>query len=166
MNIIIEGPDNGGKSSLIERLQPALKRTIIHNTVDKDAQSVLAKQSAEVSREGNILYDRSAVISEYIYCMVLSRAPVIDIDMASIFEIARNSVLVICLPSKEAVCGTSKDEMEGVKENIERLYDAYDRLVDFLAIEGVPFFIYNWQADSVDDVIGYINKRNELEWKK
>lgn len=166
MNLIIEGPDNAGKSTLIEFLKPHLVGSVIHNTVDKDAQSVLAKQSAELSRQGNTCYDRSAVISEYIYCSVLRRAPVIDINLDSIFRLAESTILVICLPAKHHVTGTTKEEMAGVKENISALYDAYDSLVDHLSIAKVPFVVYDWEANEPQEILDYINHRNEMEWKK
>lgn len=166
MNIIVEGPDNAGKSTLIKFLESNLRRSVIHNTVDKDSSSVLAKQTQELSLEGNTIYDRSAVISEYIYCMVLKRAPVIDINLDSIFKLAENTILIICLPSIDKVLGTTKDEMEGVKENLRELYVEYDRLVDHLSVAGHHFVIYDYEAVEKEDVLEYILKRNEANWRK
>lgn len=165
MNLIIEGPDNAGKSTLIKFLEPHISGGVIHNTVDKDAESVLAKQSAELSLEGDKCYDRSAVISEYIYCSVLGRTPVIDINLDSIFALAKSTILVICLPSKHHVTGTTKEEMAGVKENISALYDAYDNLVDHLSIAKVPFVVYDWEANEPQEILDYIKARNDANWK-
>ena len=62
MNITVEGPDNAGKSTLIKFIESHFKRSVVHNTVDKDSSSVLAKQAKELSLEGNLIYDRSAEI--------------------------------------------------------------------------------------------------------
>ncbi|UOK16670.1 hypothetical protein HBKIJOIA_00069 [Salmonella phage S1] len=166
MNIIVEGPDNARKSTLIKFLEPHLGRSIIHNTVDKDAESVLAKQAAENALEGNSIYDRSAVISEYIYCMVLQRAPVIDIDIYSVAELVDNSITIFCLPPVAECLKTTKDEMPGVVENLQAIYDAYDKMVDELSCIGKQFFVFDWTIDSQEEVLEYINERIMKEWKK
>lgn len=168
MNVIIEGPDNSGKSTLIKFLESNLRRSVIHNTVDKDSTSVLGKQAQELSLEGNIIYDRSAVISEYIYCLVLQRAPVIPFNISHVADLCDNAIVVFCLPPLDKVLATTKDEMPGVVENLEKLYNQYDNLIDELVMMGKQFFVYDWtiEADGAEAALEYINERNEKEWTK
>ena len=166
MNITVEGPDNAGKSTLIKFIESHFKRSVVHNTVDKDSSSVLAKQAKELSLEGNLIYDRSAVISEYIYCMVLGRAPVVDFNIHHVGELCDNTVVIFCLPPLERVLSTTKEEMPGVVENLHKLYTAYDNMIDELVCQGKSFFVYNFEIDTEEDVQQYIDERMLKEWKK
>lgn len=168
MNIILEGPDNAGKSGLAKFLESNLKRSVIHNTVDKDPESVLAKQAQENALEGDCIYDRSAVISEYIYCMVLQRTPVVHFSLSDVADLCDNAMVVFCLPPLEKVLATVKEEMPGVRENLEALYNQYDNLIDELVMMGKQFFVYDWtiEEDSAEAVLDYINERNLKEWTK
>lgn len=168
MNIIIEGPDNAGKSTLIEFLKSHTGRSVIHNTVDKDPESVMAKQAKENALEGNCIYDRSAVISEYIYCLVLQRTPVININVSHVADMCDNAIVIFCMPPVEKVLATTKDEMPGVVENLEALYNQYDNLIDELVMMSKQFFIYDWtvEEDGPEAALEYINERINKEWNK
>ena len=168
MNIIVEGPDNARKSTLIKFLEPHLGRSIIHNTVDKDPESVMAKQAKENALEGNSIYDRSAVISEYIYCMVLQRTPVININVSHVADMCDNAIVIFCMPPIEKVLATTKEEMPGVVENLEALYNQYDNLIDELVLMRKQFFIYDWtiEEDGPEAALEYINERINKEWNK
>lgn len=168
MNIIVEGPDNAGKSTLIKFLESNLRRSVIHNTVDKDSASVLAKQAKELSLEGDVIYDRSAVVSEYIYCLVLQRTPVIPVNISHVADLCDSAIMVFCLPPLEKVLVTTKDEMPGVVENLQALYEQYDNLIDELVMMGKQFFVYDWtmEEDGAEAALDYINERNLKEWNK
>ncbi|QDH45124.1 guanylate kinase [Salmonella phage SE13] len=168
MNIIIEGPDNAGKSTLIEFLKSRTGRSVIHNTVDKNPESVMAKQTKENALEGNCIYDRSAVISEYIYCLVLQRTPVVNINISHVADMCDNAIVIFCMPPVEKVLATTKDEMPGVVENLEALYNQYDNLIDELVLMSKQFFIYDWtiEEDGPGAALEYINERINKEWNK
>lgn len=168
MNIIIEGPDNAGKSTLIKFLESRTQRAVTHNTVDKDSLSVLGKQRKELSLEGNSIFDRSAVISEYIYCLVLGRAPVVKFNLSHVGDLCDNAIVIFCLPPLDKVLATTKYEMPGVVENLEALYNQYDNMVDELVMMGKQFFVYDWtmEEDGAEAALEYINERNDKEWKK
>lgn len=166
MNIIFEGPDNAGKSTLIEFIESHLRRGVIHNTVDKDTASVLGKQAKELSLEGNSIYDRSAVISEYIYCLVLQRAPVFPVNISHVADLCDNTIVVFCLPPLEKVLATTKEEMPGVVENLTALYNQYDNMIDELVLMGKQFYVYDWTFEGPELVLEYINERNNKEWQK
>lgn len=165
MNVIIEGTDNAGKSSLIEHLVSRIKFSVVHNTVDLDSASVLAKQAKEISRESNTLYDRSAVISEYIYRMVLGRPAIVKFDILSVKEVCDNAIVIFCIPPVEKCLASTKDEMQGVRENMYKLYEAYDRLVDTLNSMGAHFFVYDWTMDEPQSVLDYITESHAKWWK-
>lgn len=166
MNVIIEGCDNAGKSSLIKHLVSRTKLSTYHNVVDKNAASTLAKQAAEISREGNTIYDRSSVISEYIYSMVLGRAPVVPFNISDISELCNNAIVIFCVPPIDKVLATTKEEMQGVRENLCELYNAYDRLVDNLSVLNCEFFVYDWTMDEPEAVVDYISETHLKRWEK
>ena len=160
MNIIIEGVDNAGKSSLIEHLMPYLIGSVVHRGFDADAQSVLAKQVDELSPTGNTCYDRSAVISGYIYDLVLGRTPVVKFNLDSVAEVCENTIVILCKPPLANCLATDKDEMPGVVDNHTKLFDAYGEV--FYAMKNtyeVPFFTYDYTRNKPDDVVEYIISR-------
>ena len=65
------------------------------------------KQAAENALEGNSIYDRSAVISEYIYCLVLQRTPVININISHVADMCDNAIVIFCMPPVEKVLATT-----------------------------------------------------------
>lgn len=162
MNICVEGCDNSGKTTLVEALAQIYERQVRHAT--RPANDVAAKMlfEEEVDEDGSWILDRSQAISGYIYDSVV-RKQIPLFSMEHISTLARCTLLIICLPPKELVLGDqSREQMPGVRENHEALYDAYAELVygdhDFPggSIDGASVFVFDYTKHHLGDVIDWI----------
>ena len=141
---IVEGPDGGGKTTLIRRLQDELGFELMPRacTSDNGVDPTTLKQWVEddlrnASPQG-LFYDRHPLISEPIY------GPLIRGEMAEGFnhvgwlatQFARLSlmkpVMIFCLPPKQIVLENIRDSheattdhLEGVLRSAGAIYDLY-----------------------------------------
>ena len=162
MNICVEGPDNSGKSVLVKALSQIYDRPTLHATKlesDADARRMF---EAEVDDAGELVLDRSQAISDYIYSKVVRKQPSC-FDYDDVVEVAEKTLLIICLPPKDLVFGDRKrEEMPGVRENHEALYDEYMMLAygdhDFPggSIDGNSVFVFDYTKHHLGDVIDWI----------
>jgi hypothetical protein len=67
MNIIVEGPDNSGKSTLVECISKALGwRVIVSPGPSRNAQEFNERARQSLGQD-RIVFDRHCIVSEYIY---------------------------------------------------------------------------------------------------
>ena len=67
MNILIEGPDGTGKSTLAEALSTATGRPIVRSPgPPKNKQEIIERAEAALSTDG-VIFDRHPIISEWVY---------------------------------------------------------------------------------------------------
>lgn len=135
--IIVEGPDGGGKTTLIRRLSEDLGLRIAPRVV---AQDTTAMVDLKLWVEENLnlgyhmkLYDRHRLISEPIYGAVKNRVePGFDdlgwmtAMMSNFYEI--EPTIIYCLPPKAAVIHNVQhgyDDNSAVFSQIEVIYSAY-----------------------------------------
>ena len=137
MSIIIEGPDGGGKSTLIETLTKELKLPLHsrHCTSDEGPiDNLFDWAHADVATwelQKTSIYDRHPYISEYIYAGLL-RGGVAEEFLSitaqqDIDKMARDSLVVFCIPSLDTIAKNieASHQMDGVAANVENLYWAY-----------------------------------------
>ncbi|MCR8526345.1 hypothetical protein WB334_25605, partial [Escherichia coli] len=68
------------------------------------------------------------------------------------------ALLIICLPPKDVVLADKeRDQMPGVRENHEALYDAYASLVTDGKIGQASVFVYDYTKHSAIDVMNWID---------
>ena len=162
MNICAEGPDNAGKSTLVEALAQIYERQVRHATKPANDTAARMLYEEEIDYSGRWILDRSQAISGYIYDRVVRKQePFFNMD--DVAEIAQNTLLIICLPPKELVLeDNGRDQMKGVNENLSALYDAYSMLAfgdhDFPggSIAGNSVFVYDYTKHHLGDVIDWI----------
>lgn len=151
MNIIIEGCDNTGKSTLIRALLVVFPGVeVIHRTYIEDRLQVIENAKEELT-EGPRIYDRSSAISETVYCSALKREAVASFDVDYIRQLVNNNIIIFCRPPFHKVVESEKEEMEGVKENMRNIYDTYTnffRGMDF-ALDLCPgaYLKYDWTSE-------------------
>lgn len=162
MNICVEGPDNSGKSVLVKALSQIYDRPTLHATKMKSDADARSMFEAEVDDAGRLVLDRSQAISDYIYSKIV-RKQQSCFDYDDIVEVAEKTLLIICLPPKDLVLGDRKrEEMPGVRENHEALYDEYVTLAygdhDFHggSIDGNSVFVFDYTKHHMGDVIDWI----------
>lgn len=156
MNICIEGPDNSGKSTLVNELAYIYEREVRHAT--KPADNVAAALDFEIEcRDGSkLILDRSQAVSGLIYDAVV-RKQLPYFGLHDVERLAFDALLIICLPPKEIVLADKeRDQMEGVRDNHEALYDAYAGLVTDGKIGNSSVFVYDYTKHKPTDVMDWI----------
>lgn len=156
MNICVEGPDNSGKTTLVESLAQIYERQVRHASYTGNHNEDWLMFQDELADEGQLILDRSKAISGYIYDRVV-RKVASPFTYSEIAEVAQFTLLIICLPPKELVLeDNGRDQMKGVNENLSALYDAYDDLATGCMIDGNSVFIFDYTKHHLGDVIDWI----------
>lgn len=156
MNICIEGPDNSGKTTLVENLAQVYERQVRHATKPSSNEEALELFTEEVDQGGQFILDRSQAISGMLYDFHV-RKQVPYFGMSQCEDLAWNTLLIICLPPKELVLADQeRDQMPGVRENHEALYDAYADLATGSELGGNSIFVFDYTKHDLGDVIDWI----------
>ena len=175
MIIILEGPDNAGKSSLAKRLSCDLHVEVIHpggppkNIVEAIARCFEQERTFEIGTQLNIIFDRVTCISDMIYRGIPEYHNVFGLFQDQI-RYRKNIVVIYCRPSIERLRNfddhvTKDHEDESVvqhaKDNVERIIFEYDNVM--LRLESDPhvdFQRYNFEQD--DDSEEYMQLHQRL----
>lgn len=162
--IIVEGPDGGGKTTLITQLQqeyPDLE--VAPRVKDKQARTVVPDLQEWVNRnlsEGPQwkLFDRHRLISEFIYGPIIRKEQ--EPGFTNIpwvwhslrrFERLR-PILIYCLPPLEVVMANiaGDEENEVVWDHIMGIYTAYLQRATLDALHNGAI-IYDYTTDGQED---------------
>lgn len=179
MKLIVEGPDGGGKSTVIERLGltrrhlKALRAGIggaLEHPKDKgwggDDRAPIAYIRQMITAPDHLAFDRF-YLSEQIYGPMLRGQSAITLDGAMLVDEVRDQMnipMVICLPSFETAYANV------VKPGRERpgyqtpdfLREAYDRWTDMAdRQDSTSALIFNYEAESLDTLIASIRHITE-----
>jgi hypothetical protein len=139
MSIILEGPDGAGKTTLASDLQahfPGMEMhprfcTSVGGPIDGLAEAVYKDARA---RPTHFIYDRHPVISDYVYNASIPgrrfSPEFLTIAMGRVRErVAKSSFTIFCLPPFMSVLRNverdREEQMPGVRENIELIYNLY-----------------------------------------
>lgn len=189
--VIIEGPDHAGKSTLIRHIQETLGDAVElspHSRMSKDARNDPAFRDPEnvktrvyesISAPGAlrsqgpvILHDR-LFFSALVYDNVFGREPTFnwkeEVHICRLLT-AISPPIVFCLPPLEDI--TSKiygaTEMEGVTDNIARIYRAYD-VLSALSHPGIVRYDYTRGPAAKSRICrliqAYATRRNARRYK-
>lgn len=161
-HLIVEGPDGGGKTRLIEALMaryPLTHHEKASTSLRGPVKNLAAWVTDDIAKmdafEAVNVYDRHPVISEPIYGRVArgnpqpgfttdrfgrpASSPWLSAQRLALYE---RTLVVWCIPTLEQ-CKSSVDperDMPGVTENIEEIYDWYRNA---MASWGGPSIRYN-----------------------
>lgn len=135
MSIICEGPDGAGKTTLLSELHghfPEMEQhprfcTSTGGPITELAEAVYQDVRAKPT---HYLYDRHPVVSDYVYnCAIPGRqfSPAfLTPTMGRVrLRVAHHSLMIWCMPPLSVVKKNLGEEMPGVHENIERIYQLY-----------------------------------------
>lgn len=145
--VIIEGPDGGGKSTLIGKLlhdeglalAPKFSRSV-EGPHEGHIQSALSDMYSPL---GGFVYDRHPAISEPIYGTVVRRKDDY-VELSNHLNDWLDTVhVVMCLPPFSQVVMNLQEEnqMAGVAENIPLIYGLYEYLYN---LSPSRFFFYDY----------------------
>jgi hypothetical protein len=169
--IVVEGPDGGGKTTLIRYLTVAFRIPVAPRVVSKEAEALIdlkvwVEQDNEMCPE--LIYDRHRLISEPIYGPILRHRTEPGFDdpdwlgaqLQDFYD--RHMFHIFCIPPKEVIWGNIKDDESNkvVKDKWARIYDLYvaraglDRLLTYT-------HIYDYTQDdgphSLNALVSHLN---------
>lgn len=135
-NVLVEGPDCAGKSTLVKELHNRLRldaRFLGH----KDTPSQFRRYLQEYAAAQETVFDRGH-LSELVYSQVLGRpAPFSKREAAILNGIsAETQIVVIALPSEQTAIGRYRDRNEHVLQKVGeaellRALQGFERCLEF-----------------------------------
>lgn len=141
MRIIVEGPDNAGKSTLVAFLSHQLALPVHHSGGPAKSPEEARERATRFLAMDNVVFDRFPLISEPIYCGAIRGAPD-PYEGSGIEEKLRllRPVMIYCRPpvprllnfathqEKERAYDT-KEHLEGIKRNALAIVQRYDAVM-------------------------------------
>lgn len=154
MNIIIEGSDNAGKTTLAQKLSVDLGRDMLHRKHEESAFLVGMEIATDLDPAGNHVIDRTPVVSGVIYDECAGKTLAVKLAKQTVHEEFTRNIFIFCQPSLETVLGTKKKEMKGVRENHKRIYEAYAAYFeDKKEVYGKNIIVFNHEQDKYEDLL-------------
>jgi hypothetical protein len=161
--IIVEGMDNTGKTTLIQRLIRETGRgylsamvslgpskTILEQFHWVDKQIALAKMGGPLT-----VYDRFLPICDVIYGPIVRNGSLWGINHLIIDQLLKevNPLIIYCRPSDSKVLGfeDGREQMEGVVENGQKLLDKYDVVIAKLKEIGFEVIPYDLEMNDLQN---------------
>lgn len=161
-SIIIEGCDNSGKTTLIEKLSKHFGLEVVVSCRSIPVFEQVTWITEQIRRTEPVIHDRFTLISENVYGPVLRGGSKFD-DLRGILtsfsnwleiweevvEIS-NPILIYCRPNFEIIKKTfhERDQIEGADKNLDVLVSTYDRVINQLLLKRrSSFFVYDWVED-------------------
>lgn len=179
--IVIEGPDGAGKTTLAASLclefglkmgeRGVADRSRLYEVTVPDTFRALGE--AVDGREVPKVWDR-LFYSEFIYAPVVGREPEFKpqqaIHIEQLIEVM-GCPIVLCLPPIEVVKEniTQADQMKGVHENIDTIYQGYLQLWESLPSQAIMYDYTDpaadlWLAHIKSYIASYNTLRQERSW--
>ncbi len=168
--IIVEGMDNSGKTTLVQRLSIDLKLLVLNNRRrPKEAQDIkdYVDMITPLCRTFPTILDRFAPISEPIYGPICRNSHLLTEgevhDLLQHISIYNKPLVIYCRPDKDRILkfDDSIEQMDGVIKHAPALVEAYDRSMKNLQMNWFTVFYYDWEFDSYDSLVHQINKKLE-----
>ena len=169
--IIVEGCDNTGKSTLVQKLSGDLKLLTINNRRRpesiSDSWDYLYAVAPLAARFPTIA-DRWQPISEPIYGPICRNTQIFSLreielqhEYLTSWDALKKPTLIFCRPPLDRILqfGT-REQMEGVIDNARRIVSAYDTEMARLEHHTNYFNIVRWDFahDSYDDLLSRVRE--------
>lgn len=164
MIVIVEGPDNGGKTTLAQEVAKKMKAVYVKVERPRRAVDLVAYQSIlEVAKgySGIVVSDRHVAISEPIYGNIIRGGHELrqaDIDLC----LGQLDAVIYCRPPLPVIMKTLSDraQMDGVIDNATRIVQAYDEFFETQMTERRWGFmgVYDFLRDTPQVVIENLNQ--------
>lgn len=173
--IIIEGPDNSGKSTLGTQLSDALGIPLRHSVrpAPEWSHRQCFEHSARQLRPQRAILDRVYAISENIYGPICRKENGLgDNAKKALMDLYHRPYLVIfCRPPvRDILANGEREQMEGVLENHHDLIRGYDRLMeDMVRFSLCTVIQYNWTdktslPELIDKCRDHVGRADQAHW--
>jgi hypothetical protein len=170
--LIVEGPDNAGKSTLIHQLEIAHDIRSVHaGGPPKSKEEINTKRT--VAYENcfkRIIQDRNYFISDLVYGNVLRRAPNYE-NFSILLELLSTRPLIIyCRPSLEHLlkiddhevkAHETQEHVDAVKKNQRLIVEHYDELMKVISSKTTVIeydFEKGFSEDDLFEIREFLNK--------
>lgn len=171
--IIVEGPDGGGKSTLVRKLAQQLRLPVADKVVASDTTALtdLVKWTEDNVAKGfqPVIFDRHRLISEPIYGPILkSRQDPNFCDPSWLSQqlwlfYGCKPTIIYCLPDiREVRANVAREDSDNevVAGHIAAIYAAYVNRATLDFTRGVGR-LYNYKTTKFDDLVGWVNYQLE-----
>lgn len=166
--IVLEGPDNAGKSTLGKQLSERFGGEVYHSSDPKMSYEQLRDKMRAIIGDPrrDAIYDRVPLISEGIYGSVLRGVNRFNNhEGAGLWQLfaAAKPLIIYCRPTDETISvglefkpGETEDHIAAVRQKHLVIAHAYDQLMESLAYQtGGDFnvYVYNWTLPRAYDKV-------------
>lgn len=131
IDIIIEGPDNAGKSTLAELIKIATHRLVVPSEgPEKYPGEVSDRVRRYMAEHQGVIYDRHPCVSQSIYSLVKNNTPVDEELVKKFYE--GKPLLIYCRPIGKGLDGhvvkehDQEDFLNSLEKNYDRVVEEYD----------------------------------------
>ena len=157
-NIVIFGCDNSGKSTLGKNLLYYLKEkgkdcSLIHspgNTTKEVMENFMRISLVDKDKTPNkvSIFDRFPIIEESVYGEILRDGSKFK-DKEDIDRILKKiDLFIYCFPGANMILNWGiREQYPGVKENANKLIEAYENIAKDFKEKGYPIKTYNYISD-------------------
>lgn len=158
--VIVEGMDNTGKTTLIQRIirdyargYSSAKVSLGPNCSEREQRAWLETSLEQIKQcpKDLLIFDRFLPICDTVYGNVLRGGSLWNIKDDIIKELLDkyNPLIIYCRPDMDKIIGfeDGREQMEGVEENARLLVETYDKTMDYLISLGYQVITYDYDFD-------------------
>lgn len=158
MNIVVLGCDNTGKSTLCNNLKNYLEDGIdftcdvVHSpgpvSIDEMKEFMESKLISKDCKSHIRIFDRFSILEEFVYGNVLRGVNRFPDEEYNDKLLSQVDLFIYCDPGLDNIIKwDGREQMDGVIENVNRIYGAYKVLVNKLKEKGYNIKTYNYMED-------------------
>lgn len=126
-NIIIEGPDNSGKSTLAKALSMSTGRDIIYSGGREAFPGEINQRIRKFLKEKHRIFDRHPCVSQPIYVNIHNKTPVEEKLLAQFYS--SPLILIYCRPRPERGLNGHIVKEYDKAHHIQQITENYEKLI-------------------------------------
>lgn len=175
--VILEGPDNSGKSTLGVDLTRLFGWPVEHSKKPEldeyeghDREFMAYMHAVQHLSPKAVIRDRTYAISENIYGPIIRKQSMLGLFAEQSLKMLASTQIpiVYCRPPIPLILGTSKKEMAGVVENHRAIIKRYDEMMELLDDCGAFVYRYDYTNPSswnllTRNLMSHISQYNFIE---
>lgn len=162
LKIVVFGCDNTGKTtlcnSLVEKLNAKGYDAEIAKSIgaNKSVEEYVDFMESNLEKENVVIFDRFPIIEEATCGRVLRNNDIFGKwESQDIMDLIDSvDTFIFCYPGLfEVMNWGEREQMDGIKENVSKLIDAYNQMAIALVKIGAVVVEYNYKVDTVDNIV-------------